>query len=117
MMNKKILVGIGILVLVLIVFIFLGFTRKVVSEDVKEFNIEAFRFGYSLDVIRVKQGDKVKIVVDNIEGIHGIRLSEFDVAGMESVEFVADKKGEFIWYCNNYCGEGHTSMQGKLIVE
>jgi len=32
------------------------------------------------------------------------------------VEFVADEKGSFEFSCSVYCGEGHGSMDGKLIV-
>jgi len=31
-------------------------------------------------------------------------------------EFVADKVGEFNFFCNVYCGEGHSEMGGKLVV-
>lgn len=117
-MKKKLVIGLGFVVLIVVFFVLnSSSTDSVVTENIKEFNVEAFRFGYGPDVIRVSQGDSVKIVVNNTEGLHGIRIPEFGVAGMESVEFVADKKGEFVWYCNNYCGEGHTAMQGKLIVE
>jgi cytochrome c oxidase subunit 2 len=117
-MNKKILIGVGVFILIgMIFFVFNSSTNDTISGDVNEFNVDAFRFGYSSNVIRVSQGDNVRINVNNTDTTHGIRFPEFGVAGMDSVEFVADKKGEFIWRCNNFCGEGHGSMQGKLIVE
>jgi len=113
------MIGVGAIVLMVVAFFAFSSssTEAIIVDNIKEFNIEAFRFGYSPDIIRIKQGDNVRIIVDNTDGLHGLRIAEFGVAGMDSVEFIADKKGEFIWYCNNYCGESHTAMRGKLIVE
>lgn len=123
-MNKKFMIGSGIVVLVVVAFFIFSssatevvVSKDVVSGNVKEFSVEAFRFGYSPDVVRVKQGDSVRLVVDNLDFVHGIRIPDLGVAGMDSVEFVANEKGEFVWYCNNFCGEGHMAMSGMLIVE
>lgn len=98
-------------------------TKNVVKDtvtqtgEVKEFNIKAFRFGYTPDEIVVNKGDKIKISIDNTDTLHGMRIPELGISGNNVVEFVADKSGEFIWYCNNMCGTGHGSMSGKLVVQ
>jgi len=79
--------------------------------------VKAFKFGYSPDVIEVNKGDKVKIIVENTDALHGMRIPDLGIKGNEVLEFTADKQGEFIWSCNNMCGEGHREMQGKLIVK
>ena len=117
---KKILMVIGILVmLVVAIFISKGsfFTGNAVKEEVKEFTIKAFRFGYSPDVIEINRGDNVKIIIENTDTLHGIRIPDLEIKGNDVVEFTADKQGEFDWYCNNMCGEGHMQMRGKLIVK
>ena len=126
-MNKT-LVVIGIIVLLLVggIFALKSFTGNSVKEsdvkylkenDVKEFQVKAFKFGYSSDVIEVNKGDKVKIIVENTDALHGMRIPDLGIKGNEVLEFTADKQGEFIWSCNNMCGEGHREMQGKLIVK
>lgn len=35
---------------------------------------------------------------------------------MVTIEFVADKKGEFTISCTKFCGWGHFGMKAKLIV-
>ena len=85
--------------------------------EVKEYNIEAFQFGYKPDLIKVKQGDNVKIVVNNLDVPHGIRIPDLGVSGETEISFTANKKGEFRWYCYIPCGSGHGKMNGKLIVE
>ena len=87
------------------------------NSGVEEYTVKAFRYGYQPDTLTVKKGDLVKITIDNTDGTHGMRLQDFGVEDMEYVEFTPDKTGTFTWYCNNFCGSGHSSMSGTLIVE
>jgi cytochrome c oxidase subunit II len=89
----------------------------VLDSDVKTFNVRAFRFGYDPAEIRVKKGDRVRIVIDNSDTLHGIRFPELGVSDMDVIEFTANEVGTFNWRCNNYCGEDHMKMGGLLIVE
>lgn len=87
------------------------------TGKIKEFEIKAFRFGYTPNEIEVSEGDNVKIVIDNTDTLHGMRIPDLGVRGDNVIQFVANKKGEFNWYCNNVCGTGHQAMIGKLIVK
>ncbi|HII14878.1 MAG TPA: hypothetical protein HA362_01040 [Nanoarchaeota archaeon] len=86
------------------------------SADVREFEVKAFRFGYSPDTITVNKGDKVRIIIENTDTLHGIRIPSLGLAGNDAVELSADKEGEFEWFCNNMCGQGHREMKGRLVV-
>ena len=116
---KKIIIGIVIVAILAVSFIFASksFTGKTINEDVKEFTVKAFKFGYSPDIITVNKGDKVRINIDNTDVLHGIRIPDLGIRNNEILEFTANKTGEFDWYCTNMCGEGHTQMKGKLIVK
>jgi len=117
---KKYIIITGIILILVIAGIFASksFTGKAVAQsDVKEFNLKATRFQYSPDTITVNLGDKVKINIDNVDTQHGIRIPEFNVKDVNSVEFTADKKGEFDFFCTVYCGDSHKEMKGKLIVK
>lgn len=92
-------------------------------QSLKSFTIEGANFSFSLSEMRVKQGERVKITFVNKSGFHDWKLDEFAIstkqvpAGQqETVEFVADKKGTFEYYCSvgNHRAQG---MVGKLIVE
>ncbi len=85
--------------------------------DIQEFNIEAFKFEYSPNIIKVKQGERVRININNLDTVHGITIPDLGINGKDTIKFIAEEKGEFTWYCNNYCGGGHAGMSGKLIVE
>jgi cytochrome c oxidase subunit 2 len=87
------------------------------SASVKEFTLNATRFQYSPETITVSKGDRVRIRINNIDALHGIRIPEFGVGDKEKVEFIADKTGEFDFYCTVFCGSGHNEMKGKLVVQ
>ena len=87
------------------------------AESVREFNINASRFTFNPTIIKVKEGDRVKIKIQNTDTKHGISIPDFNVRGEESVEFIATKKGNYTFYCGMYCGSGHPEMQGTFIVE
>jgi len=85
--------------------------------------LEAKRFSFSPDTIKVKMGEKIKIIARTIDVEHGFALPEFNVNSdiepgkKEVIEFTADKKGAFHFICSVYCGPGHGAMRGTLIVE
>ncbi len=118
---KKIYITITIILILVIAGTFIAKgkirTGNAINDNVKEFTLEASRFKYSPDAITVNKGDKVKINVNNIDTMHGIRIPDLNVRGDEAIEFTADKSGEFTWYCNVFCGEEHRAMKGKLIVK
>lgn len=97
---------------------FFGQTAVIAAKsDIKVFSVKAFKYGFDPNIITVNKGDKVKINITNFDIIHGISIPDLRVNGNDKLEFPADKLGEFVWYCNNYCGDGHSRMQGKLIVQ
>ncbi len=96
-------------------------TKETTSEStestVKEFTITAVKFGYTPSTITVRKGDTVHIIIDNADGMHGMKIPELGISEDEEVTFVAEKAGTYTWYCNNFCGNGHKEMSGTLIVE
>ncbi|EKE14064.1 MAG: cytochrome c oxidase subunit II [uncultured bacterium] len=98
-------------------------TTTTPSNSIKEFTITAENWVFTPSMITVKQGDKVKLTIKSIDVTHGFALPDFNVKvdltpnKEETVEFVADKKGEFTFFCSVICGDGHLDMKGKLVVE
>ena len=93
------------------------------SGEVKEFTISGRNFSFSPSVIRVNQGDTVRVIFENTGGTHDFVIDEFDVATAqiqggqsETVTFVADQAGTFDFYCS--VGQHRANgMEGQLIVE
>ena len=93
------------------------------ASGVKEFDMTAKKWDFEPSIISVNEGDTVKLNIESIDVTHGFTLFEFDVnerlapGKTVTVEFIADKAGEYTFFCSVPCGSGHGSMNGKLIVE
>ena len=96
--------------------------QKYISK-IKEIKSEAYQFGFSPDPVVVKKGDIGKLVITSRDVTHGVYIKEYGInvtvtkQEAKKIEFFADKAGKFDIVCSVYCGKGHSSMKGKLIVE
>lgn len=89
--------------------------------------MSAQRSHFTPDVVRVKQGDTVKLHVTNIEqtedATHGFAIGSYNIeaslepGSSQDFEFVADKSGSFNFYCTEFCSALHLEMAGWLLVE
>ena len=139
-MNKKIIIP-AIIIGIFAVAAVIAFNKTdqtaetpVVAENkestVKEFTMTSFyeivddqpKPQYSLKEINVNKGDLVRIKITVTKGMHDFKIDEFNVFADTKelnkeyvVEFVADKAGEFIYYCTKpgHRANGHW---GTLIV-
>lgn len=91
--------------------------------ELKVLEITGVEYDFSIEEIRVKRGDRVRIEFTSQEGLHDLVIDAFDVRTQQVstgqsdvVEFVADEAGTFEYYCsvNNHRQLG---MVGTLIVE
>ena len=91
---------------------------------VKSFTINASNFKFDPKEIKVKQGDTVKITLKssgmphdwNVDEITGAKTRILQSGEEQTIEFKADKKGTFEYYCS--VGQHRANgMVGKLIVE
>lgn len=93
------------------------------SAPIKEFTMTAKQFDFTPSTITVSEGDKVKLTVTAEDVPHGFAIDELDiqqdleVGKPTTIEFTANKKGTFRFYCSLFCGQGHKEMEGQLIVE
>src|SRR3989344_7506001 len=69
--------------------------------------ITGSNFKYDLTEIRVKQGETVKITFKDSSGNHDLQIPDFNVGTkvlnkgqQETLEFIADKKGTFEFFCS-----------------
>ena len=119
-MNKKLIVPLVVVLVIIASSMFLiargsSSSKSVASNaPVKEFKMTSFtdmvngepKPQFSLKEITVNKGDKVRIKITEVSGMHNFNIDEFGVhidtpLNQESVaEFVADKTGEFVYYCS-----------------
>lgn len=96
--------------------------KEEVKENVGQIVIEAGSFYFKPNLIQVKKGEKIKVVLSAVSMMHNFYLDEFSVKSdtiksgeSTSFEFTADKVGEFEFYCG--VGQHRANGQvGKLIV-
>ena len=98
------------------------------SEVDKTFALtgKSFRFymnGQESPDLKVKEGDKVRIEFTSEQSFHDFMIKEFNAATKQvsagstsSVEFIADKKGTFEYYCS-IGSHRQMGMKGRFIVE
>src|SRR5712692_3661406 len=81
------------------------------------------KYEFSPRVVTVKKGEHVKLVITATDRDHGFKLDAFKIdqhlkkGEPATVEFTADKVGEFPFQCSVICGIGHHKMKGKLVVQ
>lgn len=96
---------------------------EVAGGGTKIVNVSARQWAFSPETIRVKVGDTVTLRISSEDVTHGFVLSPFvttrTLAPGQTTEvtFEANQAGSFRFFCTNFCGEGHTGMDGTFVVE
>ena len=81
------------------------------------------RFAIEPDVIRVKQGEDVVLVVSTKDVQHGFQIEDMGInepiqpGKPANIHVDTSKNGEFRMACSIICGPGHNGMTGKIVVE
>jgi heme/copper-type cytochrome/quinol oxidase subunit 2 len=97
--------------------------RLAPAQTVKDIKMTARKYEFNPSIIRVKQGDQVRLEITSLDRDHGIKLEAFGVDQLlpkhktTIIEFTADKAGTFPFVCSHFCGLGHKHMKGELVVE
>lgn len=97
-------------------------SSKISTPVVKRISMTASNFSFSPSTLSVKKGDTVILTIKGQEGTHGLAIPDFKVSKQitegdtVTVQFIADKTGTFIFFCNIPCGEGHNKMKGTITV-
>jgi cytochrome c oxidase subunit 2 len=88
-----------------------------------EIKMTARKYRFDPNVITVKKGQHVRLIITALDRDHGFELKAFDInqrlkkGDPATIEFIADKAGTFPFKCSVFCGFGHRRMKGKLIVQ
>ncbi len=85
----------------------------------------AMRFSYMPTVLRLERGVPYRFRMMSMDVNHGVSIHT-GFAGhimrrpaqtMVEMVMTFTDPGEYMMYCTVYCGEGHSQMKGKIIVE
>jgi len=94
----------------------IGADESSISEEVI---IKASNWEFDQPTYTIKKGETVKLTLESLAGIHGIKIDKLNVTldGGKSKVIKVDEPGEYDFHCNIQCGQGHNKMRAKLIVE
>ena len=87
-----------------------------------EFTVLARRYAFEPAQLEVHEGDTVRIVLRSADIPHSFVVDALRIAKRVSpdrtvtFEFLADRAGEFPYYCNLMVEDGCRNMTGKLVV-
>ena len=93
------------------------------TGGVHEIQVTLRKYEFGPSSLRVRKGEKVRLILLAVDHDHGFKLDEFEInqklrkGTTTIIEFTADKAGTFQFRCSNVCGLGHRNMKGKLVVE
>ena len=94
-----------------------------VRPDLYEAVIVAFEGGFDPFELRVPVGAEVRFRVRSADLVHGFLIEgtgieiEINPFSPAEVSHTFTEVGEYPFHCWVYCGGGHPSMMGKLIIE
>lgn len=89
----------------------------------QEIQMTAKKYRFTPNVVTVKKGEVVRLVITALDRDHGFKLKNYGIdqkllkGAPTTIEFTADKAGTFNFKCSVFCGFKHGKMKGKLVVE
>jgi cytochrome c oxidase subunit II len=93
-----------------------------IEHGVRIIEVQAFKYGYNPDPIVIKAGEKVKLLLTSKDVTHGFGIADLNInvkippKKTTTFEFVVKKAGSYRIYCTVFCGLGHPTMHGTLVI-
>ncbi|SFE46762.1 cytochrome c oxidase subunit 2 [Paenibacillus catalpae] len=86
------------------------------SSDVADVVIKASSWEFDQPEYHIKKGQTLKLEL--IDGVHGVEIEKTNLKLTQNkAKTVTLDAGEYEITCNIPCGQGHSKMKAKLIVE
>ena len=93
------------------------------DAPVKEIDVSVKKYEFTPSAIEVPAGTLLKIHLQATDREHGFEVKgikdscvKFKPGQPATLEFYAEKTGEYVFACCKFCGMGHHGMKGKLVV-
>ena len=93
------------------------------SSEPRVIDIVVRRYAFEPAQIDVVTGEAVRIRVKSGDGLHGFGIAKLKIkkeiprGETVTIDFKAEAPGEFPILCSEFCGEGHETMKGLLVVK
>jgi cytochrome c oxidase subunit 2 len=100
-----------------------GISAGRTGDSPKRIEIVASRFTYKPDVITLKKGEPVVLVLRSTDVTHGLKVAEMNIKTSEvkkgkdtELQITPEEVGHFTGKCAHFCGKGHGSMMLQIDV-
>lgn len=93
------------------------------SGEAQVVKIIAQRFHYTPGEFRVKAGRPVVLEFTSLDFVHGFNMPDLKVradllpGSVTRVPLPAAAPGTYDFVCDNFCGDHHEEMHGRMVVE
>jgi cytochrome c oxidase subunit 2 len=99
-------------------------TRGALAQagDAQVVRLVAQRFHYTPAEFRVVAGQPVLLELSSVDFVHGFNLPDLHLRAdlppgtITRLRFTVDKPGSYDFLCDNFCGDKHEEMNGRMIV-
>jgi cytochrome c oxidase subunit II len=97
-------------------------TRAGHAQAPKRIEIIAARFAYNPNVVTLKKGEPVVLVLRSTDVTHGLKVAELQIKseikkGADTeIQITPLETGRFVGKCAHFCGKGHGSMTLQIEV-
>jgi cytochrome c oxidase subunit 2 len=85
--------------------------------------IVAQRFRYSPNEIVLKKGQPVVLEFTALDFVHGFKIPDLNMRAdlppgkVTRIRITPDKVGIYDFLCDNFCGDNHEEMSGRIVVK
>jgi cytochrome c oxidase subunit 2 len=92
------------------------------AEEPQVVKLVAQRFRYTPAEFQVKAGRPVVLEFTSLDFVHGFNLpglklrADLPPGVVTRVRLTADKPGVYEFLCDNFCGDKHEEMEGRMVV-
>lgn len=89
----------------------------------REVDVTAQRFRFTPSDIRLRAGEPVVLAVRSLDFVHGLSIPDLGLrmdlvpGKVTRIDIPALPAGTVDFLCDNFCGDGHEDMHGRLVVE
>jgi len=93
------------------------------ASDAQVIRVTTQRFTFTPSEIVVKKGEPVVLEFTSLDFVHGFNVPSLKLRAdlppgkTTRVRFTPAAVGEYPFVCDNFCGEGHEDMHGRIVVK
>ena len=93
------------------------------TDSIRTVDVALSRYAFSPERIEVRVGEPVRLNIVSTDGTHGFQVKALGLnvrvparSTTVTIDLTPREAGTYRITCSEYCGSGHSRMQGWLIV-